>query len=597
MKHLSYLHKFFWKYRWRFLAGILFVSLSNVFNVLAPQVIRHALDLVTENLRFFRFFLGFEDLQDDIYKTFLKGLLIIGGIYMALALLKGLFMFLMRQTLIVMSRLIEYDLRNEVYQHYQELDQAFYKRRSTGDLMSRITEDVNRVRMYLGPAIMYFINLSVMLIMVISTMLSVNVRLTLWVLLPLPILSVSIYFVNTLINKASEEIQAKLSDLTSTAQENFAGIRVIKSYVQEKAVTNFFGKESEVYKEKSLHLARIESYFFPLMLLLVGVSNVLVIYIGGLEYMNGRITFGVIAEFVIYVNMLTWPVTAIGWIASIVQRAAASQKRINEFLNTKPEIINPTQEAFETKGDIVFDDVTFVYPDTGIRALYQVSFHIKPGQRWAIVGRTGSGKSTIADLLMRTYDVSEGRILVDGKDLREINLTDFRAQVGYVPQDVFLFSDTVKNNILFGTDRDSQALAEKAAGDAFILEEINRFPNKFETMVGERGVTLSGGQKQRISIARALVKEPRILVLDDCLSAVDANTEQEILGRFDEVMKDKTSIVITHRIFALLNFDNILVLDEGRIVESGKHEDLIKNDGLYAEMWQRQQSEDQTSFQ
>lgn len=594
MKHLSYLNKFFWRYRWRLLLGFLFVSLSNVFNVMSPQVIRHALDLVTENLRFFSFFLGFEGLQDEIYKSFLKGLLIIGGIYLALALLKGLFMFLMRQTLIVMSRLIEYDLRNEVYQHYQELDQAFYKRRSTGDLMSRITEDVNRVRMYLGPAIMYFINLTMMMIFVITTMLSVNVRLTLWVLLPLPILSLSIYFVNNLINKASEEIQSKLSDLTSIAQENFAGIRVIKSYVQEKAVSGFFDKESQVYKDKSLHLARIESYFFPLMLLLVGVSNVLVIYIGGIEYMNGRITFGVIAEFVIYVNMLTWPVTAIGWIASIVQRAAASQKRINEFLNTKPEIINPTEESFDVQGDIRFEHVTFDYPDTGIRALDDVSFHVKQGERWAIVGRTGSGKTTIADLLMRTYDVSEGSIHIDGSDLRKINLHDFRAQVGYVPQDVFLFSDTIRNNILFGTDKEDSKLAEQAASDAFILNEINRFPKQFDTMVGERGVTLSGGQKQRISIARALVKSPKILMLDDCLSAVDANTEKEILGRFDKVMEGRTSLVITHRIFALLNFDNILVMEDGKIAESGKHEELITRKGIYHDMWLRQQSEDQS---
>lgn len=594
MKHLKYLNKYFYKYRYRLLLGILFVAVSNFFNALSPLVIRYSFDLVGENLGYYKMFSGFE-LKEDVKDAISKGLLIFGIMVLLLAVMKGIFMFFMRQTIIVMSRLIEFDLKNEMYKHYQALDLAFYKRNNTGDLMSRISEDVGRVRMYLGPAIMYAINLTVLFIMVISMMLSVNVRLTLYVLIPLPILSISIYYINTLINKKSERIQSQLSTLTTNAQETYSGIRVIKSYVQEKQMLKYFEKESEHYKEVSLDLARVEAFFFPMMVLLIGISTILTIFIGGIEVINGRITPGNVAEFVIYVNMLTWPVTAIGWVASIMQRAAASQKRINEFLSAKPTIVSPTDEPFELKGKIEFRNVSFTYPDTGIEALKNVSFIIEPGQRFALVGRTGSGKTTIADLLVRMYDVSEGEILIDDKPIEKLNLGALREQMGYIPQDVFLFSDTVGNNIIFGTDGKTLDDAKTAAQTAMIHKEIDELPDKYATLVGERGVTLSGGQKQRISIARAFLKDPKVIMLDDSLSAVDANTEQAILGNLTTVLQNKTAMIITHRVSSLLEFDKILVLDDGRVVEQGSHDQLIAQHGLYFEMFERQQSEENSS--
>ena len=594
MKQLSYLNKYLWKYRYRVLIGFLFVTLANVFAVLAPIVVRFAVDLVVENVAFYKLYEGLE-LQKDLKGFFTKSLIIFAGIFLALALLRGLFMFLMRQTIIVVSRLVEFDLRNELYAHYQKLDQAFYKRNNTGDLMNRIVEDVNRVRMYLGPGLMYTVNLSVLIVMVVSIMFIVNWQLTLFVLIPLPFLSISIFYVNNLIHKSSERIQEKLSDLTTHSQETFSGIRVIKSYVQEKPILKFFTEESEEYKQRALHLARIEALFFPLMMLLIGLSNIITIYVGGIYVIKGMITPGNIAEFVIYVNMLTWPVTSIGWVASIIQRAAASQKRINEFLHTEPSIQSITSNRVALEGQVTFRNVSFTYPDTGIEALRSVDFEIPPGQRWAVIGRTGCGKSTIAELMMRLYDVTEGEIQYDGQDARYLNLFDLRSQIGYVPQDVFLFSDSIYGNISFGSAEIDKDRAERSAEYASIKNEIEEFPEGFETFVGERGVTLSGGQKQRVSIARAFNKDSRILILDDCLSAVDANTEQRILQAFDELLVDRTSLIITHRIFALLNFDQILVMDEGRIVDRGTHEELLSREGLYKDLYEKQQMEEAQS--
>lgn len=592
MKHLRYLNRFFVKYKWHFSLGILFVTVSNVFGVLPAIVIRHAFDLVGENIAFYKLFGGF-DLQHSFYRIFTYGLLIFGVTVLLLALLKGLFMFFMRETLIVMSRYIEYDLRNEIYDHYQKLDTAFYKRNKTGDLMSRITEDVSRVRMYIGPAIMYALNTIVLFVMVIAVMISVNPELTFFVLLPLPVLSLSIYYVNNLINKRSEEIQKQLSFLTTIAQEVYSGIRVIKSYVQEKTYGRFFSSESETYKERAMDLAKVEALFFPLMLLLIGLSTIITIYVGGIQVIQGKITPGNIAEFVIYVNMLTWPVTSIGWVASIVQRAAASQKRINEFLQTQPTISNEDgAEAHEVQGDIQFDHVYFTYPDTGVHALEDLSFSIYKGEKVAIVGRTGSGKSTVVDLLMRLYDPTEGSIKVDGNDLRTLELGEFRRQIGYVPQDVFLFSDTIARNIAFGTREFELAEVEEAANNASISDEIVALPKGYETLVGERGVTLSGGQKQRISIARAFIKDPNLVILDDCLSAVDAKTEKRILHSLTHILEDKTAIIITHRVFSLLDFDRIFVLDRGKIVETGRHKELMDQKGLYYQLFEEQKTEE-----
>lgn len=594
MKHLKYLNKYFVKYKWRFLLGIFFVTVSNVFGVLPPVVIRHAFDLVRENIIYYQLYDGF-GLQPEFYRIFTFGLFIFGIVVLALAALKGLFMFFMRQTLIVMSRFIEYDLKTELYAHYQKLDQGFYKRSHTGDLMSRVTEDVSRVRMYIGPAIMYSLNTLVLFVMVISVMLSVNAELTFYVLIPLPVLSFSIYYVNNIINKRSEAIQKQLSYLTTIAQEVYSGIRVIKSYVQEKTYGRFFGAESEVYKYKSLRLARVEATFFPLMLLLIGLSTILTIFVGGVQVINGKITPGNIAEFVIYVNMLTWPVTAIGWVASIIQRAAASQKRINEFLQTKPAINSEQGDTIAVKGEIEFRNVKFVYPDTGIEALRNVSFKLAKGQKLAIVGRTGAGKSTIADLLVRLYDTTEGQILIDGHDIRQVAPGYLRSQVGYVPQDIFLFSDSIEQNIIFGSNTENQvSTAREMAGHAAIRAEIEALPHGFHTMVGERGVTLSGGQKQRVSIARAFIKDPAILILDDCLSAVDANTEKQILTGLNTLLKNRTSIIITHRIYSLLTFDKIIVLDKGVIAESGTHEELLNRGGLYADIYKKQKMSEKT---
>jgi len=593
VKDLAVLNKYFYQYRWRFLLGILFVSLSNYFRVLQPQIIREALDMVVDNIGMVKMYDGF-DLRNEVISYLGKNLLFFGGLVLVLALLMGIFMYFMRQTIIVMSRLIEYDMRKEIYQHYQELDLAFYKRNNTGDLMARITEDVSKVRMYIGPAVLYGINLISLFVMVIYSMLRVSVELTLYCLAPLPILSISIYYVSNLINKKSTVIQQQLSQLNSTAQEVYSGIRVVKSYVQEIPMIRHFTAESEDYKEKSLGLAKVNALFFPLMLLLIGASTIIVVYIGGLQVVRGTITPGNIAEFVIYVNMLTWPVTAIGWIASIIQQAAASQHRINEFLNTEPAITSPTEHPVRLEGRVTFDDVTFVYPDTGIQALEHVNFDLLPGQKMAIIGKTGSGKTTIADLLVRMFDVTSGTIRIDGTDIRELDLANLRRRIGYVPQDIFLFSNTISENIAFGNRAASQEAIKDYARHAAVYEDIMDLPEGFEAMVGERGVTLSGGQKQRVSIARALIKQPDIVILDDCLSAVDTNTEKQILGYFNTALADKTAIIITHRIYALLDFDKIIVLENGQIVEDGTHEELLANKGYYYDLYEKQRLEEVT---
>ncbi len=593
MKHLAYLKKFLWTYRYRLALGILFVALANWFRVWQPRMIRQALDTVVERVKYYQGHGGIST-HPEAFDELSRQVAWFGLGVIVLALMMGLFMFFMRQTVIVMSRLIEYDLRKEIFAHYERLDLAFYKRNTTGDLMSRISEDVSKVRMFLGPAILYGLDLFFLFILTIGSMLRVSVSLTLWSLLPLPFLSISIYYVSTLISKKSEKIQQQLATLTGTAQEVYSGIRVVKSYVQEQAMGRWFADQSEEFRRKSLKLIRVDAFFFPLMSLLIGASIIITVYVGGLQVVSGQITPGNIAEFVIYINMLTWPVTAIGWIASLTQQAAASQKRINEFLKTQPSIVNPVSVNGEAgpvtplQGHIVFENVSFTYPDTGIMALENVSFEVRPGQKMAIIGRTGSGKTTIADLLVRMYDVTSGRILVDGRDIREHDLANLRRRFGYVPQDVFLFSDTVLANISFGNNELTRPEAEYFAKSAAVHEEITGLPNGYETLVGERGVTLSGGQKQRVSIARAFAKKPDVVLLDDCLSAVDTNTESRILGYLDNALSDKTAIIITHRIYGMLQFDNIIVLEDHTIRQQGTHNQLISQGGYYSELFERQ---------
>lgn len=554
-------------------------------------MIRQSFDLVLNNLTLYQTIKHFS-ISQELASFIGKTLFLFGSLVFLFALLMGVFMYFMRQTIVVMSRLIEYDLRKVIFAHYERLHLAFYRKNSTGDLMARISEDVNKVRNYLGPAILYGINLITLFALSIYSMLAVNVELTLYVLAPLPILSLSIYYVSNLINKRSEVIQRKLAGLNSTAQEVYSGIRVVKAYVQEKQMGKHFQEQSEDYRESSLALARVDAYFFPLMLLLIGISTVITVLVGGLKVVQGEVTPGNIAEFVIYVNMLTWPVTAIGWIASLIQQAEASQKRINEFLNTEPAIKSPVTENIPLKGNIVFDKVTFKYPDTGVLALSDLSFSIKAGQKLAIIGKTGSGKTTIADLLVRMYDTTEGQIQIDGKNIQNHDTANLRKRIGYVPQDVFLFSDTIANNITFGSPDASRDEVEAFAEYASICEEIQSLSNGFDTLVGERGVTLSGGQKQRVSIARALIKQPDILILDDCLSAVDTKTEKTILNYFNETLASKTVIIITHRIYSLLEFDKIIVLDNGKIVASGTHAELLQQGGYYAELYERQTSDE-----
>lgn len=607
LKHLFTLNKYFYKYRYRFLLGILFIIFSNYFRILAPQISGYVIDEVVHTInqtaitvqqsasahkrydflvqQFIHFFqqqqLSLANIT--IYAAF---------ILLVLAILGGFFMFLMRQTIIVMSRHIEYDQKNEVYQHYQQLNLAFFKQNRTGDLMNRISEDVSRVRMYTGPAVMYVINLSATIGFSLFFMAKQNWQLTLYVLAPLPVLAIVIYNVNTIIHRRSEKIQEQLSALTTTAQETYSGIRVIKSFVQEKAMAVFFEENSEQYKKNALSMAKLEAVYFPSIALLIGISTLLTIAIGGwFAYTKQQgVTAGTIAEFVIYVNLLTFPVSAIGWTASMIQRAAASQKRLNEFLDIQPEITSPANAiptTFDT--DIHFNNISFTYQHTQIKAINQLNLTIKKGEKVLILGRTGSGKSTLLQLLLRFYDVDEGSILFDTTDIQSINLQALRNAVSFVPQDVFLFSDTVANNIAFGlAEKPTTEAIENAAKFASIHNEISQFEKGYETIIGERGVTLSGGQKQRLAIARSIIKKPDLLIFDDCLSAVDANTEKQITNHIQEKLSGKTAIMVSHRIFTGIQFHKIIVMDKGSIVEEGNHQSLMALNGLYTELYQLQ---------
>ncbi|MFL5738746.1 MAG: ABC transporter ATP-binding protein [Flavisolibacter sp.] len=605
MKQLSALNKYFWKYRVRLGVGTLFIIVSNYFNVLQPQITGFIIGFA-EQAKSARPVNTREPSYDILVKKFmatvqsmkfttLQVLIVCGITILVLALLRGFFMFLMRQTIIVMSRHIEYDQKNEVFVHYQKLDASFYKTHSTGDLMSRMAEDVSRVRMFTGPAIMYLINLVTLISMSVYFMVRRDPELTLYVLVPLPLLALTIYLVNTIIHKKSEALQAALGGLMTNAQQSYSGIRVIKSFVQEKPIHDHFESLSEDYRKQASSLAKVEALYFPSMTLMIGLSTLLTIMIGGIYYINGHrhMDIATIVEFVIYINMLTFPVSAIGWTASMIQRAAASQKRLNEFLNTRPAIRNVKAPVkLNVSGDIKMEQVDFTYEHTGVKAIRNFNLHILPGQQIAVVGRTGSGKTTLAQLMMRMFDVSKGRILFDGTDIREIDMDVLRRQISYVPQDGFLFSDTIENNIAFATTEKKPELVREAARLAVIHKDIENFPKGYETEIGERGVMLSGGQKQRISIARALMKDAPILILDDCLSAVDARTEKEIIGNLKGYLKNKTSILITHRIFSLLDFDKIIVLEDGAIVEEGRHEELLQQRGPYYRMYLRQQKEE-----
>jgi ATP-binding cassette, subfamily B, multidrug efflux pump len=593
VKPLWRLNTYLYKYKGYLLLGVLFTIISNFFVIIPAQLVRIAIDYVVESFSFYEV-IPDSALAVETRSLFLKYILIFGVLILIMALLRGFFLFLIRQTIIIMSRLIEYDMKNEIFGHYQNLPLSFYRRNSTGDLMARITEDVSRVRMYLGPAIMYGINLLILFPMVIGYMLSVNVELTLYSLLPLPILSLSIYYVNNMINERSEKIQRSLSGLSTFVQEAFSGIRVLKAFVREEDSVNDFTKASEDYKDKSISLTLVQSLFFPLIMALIGISVILTVYIGGIQVIEGTIGYGVIAEFILYVNMLTWPVTSLGWVTSIIQRAAASQTRINEFLDEKNDIVSTEGLDIFIKGDIEVKKVSFAYPDSGIQALDQVSFSINSGQSLAIIGTTGSGKSTIANLLMRMYDVSEGQILIDQRDIKTYDIASLRRQIGYVPQDVFLFSDSIANNIGFGLDTIPEGVVEKAAKDADVYRNIVDFPKGFETKLGERGITLSGGQKQRVSIARAIAKEPSILLLDDCLSAVDTKTENAILNSLKDIMSKRTSIIISHRVSSAKLADKIIVLDDGKLVEQGTHDYLMALKGVYADLYEKQTQSPET---
>jgi len=578
MKALRYLNKYFLKYKFRLLLGVLITILSKFLALEIPQIIRRSLNTV-------------EDYQNGVItdiEVVKHDLLINVLIIIGVAVLSGFFTFLMRQTIIVTSRLVEFDLKNEIYQQYQRLSLNFYKKNRTGDLMNRISEDVGKVRMYFGPALMYSLNMIVLFAVGFTNMFRIDAKLTMYTLIPFPVLSISVFVLSRVIHKRSTVVQMYLSKLTTFNQEFFSGINVVKSYGIKDVVISNFESLANDSKEKNIDLTKVNALFFPLMVLLIGFSNLLVIYIGGKQYIAGEIRLGVIAEFIIYVNMLTWPVAIVGWVTSMVKLAEVSQQRINEFLQQDPEIKNASHDSFEVKGNIEFRNVSLTYDDTNITALKNISFSVESGKTIAILGKTGSGKSSIVNLVSRLYDATEGSILVDGTDIKDCNLDVLRDQTGFVPQDPFLFSDTIENNIKFGKDNATSEEIETAAKDAVVHENIVDFKNGYQTILGERGVTLSGGQKQRVSIARAIIKDPKILIFDDCLSAVDTETEERILTNLGKVSKNKTTFIISHRVSSAKNADKILVLEDGKIKQQGSHNQLITEKGYYKELYTQQ---------
>ena len=578
MKSLKYLNKYFINYKWRLLVGIFITILSKILALQIPVIIRKSLNSVEDFIK--------NDIIDKstIENQLFWNLLTIVGV----AVLAGLLTFIMRQMIIVTSRLIEFDLKNEIYEQYQKLPINFYKKNRTGDLMNRISEDVSKVRMYFGPALMYSINMIFLFVVGFTQMTKIDPTLTMYTLIPFPILSISIFYISKVINQRSTIVQEYLSKLTTYNQEFFSGINVVKSYGIEPMVIAGFDKLADESKEKNIDLYKVQALFFPLMILLIGISNLTVIYVGGNQYINGEIQIGVIAEFMLYVNMLTWPVAVVGWVTSMVQQAEASQKRINEFLKEVPEIQNTTSNSFKIEGDIEFRNVSITYDDTNITALKDVSFSVKKGQKVAILGKTGSGKSSITNLISRLYDVDNGTVLIDNTPIKEINLIDLRKDIGFVPQDPFLFSDTISNNIKFGNEKATNQEIINAAKKAVVHQNILDFKDGYNTILGERGVTLSGGQKQRVSIARAIIKNPQILIFDDCLSAVDTETEERILTNLEQVSKNKTTFIISHRVSSAKNTDQIIILDKGEIIQQGPHNQLINEKGYYKELYEQQ---------
>ncbi len=586
MKELSYLNKYLLKYKYYYIIGGLFILISTAFAIVPATLIRETFNLIENGYK--EYSLGNNILKEEI----LEDVLLYSSAIIFAAIVRGVFMYMMRQTMIVASRKIEYDLKNEIFYHYQTLPLKFYKKNNTGDLMNRISEDVSKVRMYLGPALMYGMNVTILMLMVIPFMFYINSNLAFYSIMPLPLLVVSIYLVQNIINKRSEQIQESLSDLSTYVQETFSGIRIIKSFVREINFERVFTIKSKEYKNKSIGLQFVLALFFPVIMTLIGISIIITVYVGALEVFEGNLSIGNIAEFLIYVYLLTWPVTALGWITSIIQRASASQKRINEFLEEKSDIILSDNKKINLKGKIEFKNVFYKYSDTKIEAMNNISFIINPGESLGIIGSTGSGKSTIANSILRLFDTDKGKILIDNNDIKKLDIVHFRKQIGYVPQDVFLFSDTIENNILFGTENKSFDLVREAAKNADLMRNINSFPEKFKTKIGERGITLSGGQKQRVSIARAIIKEPKILILDDCLSAVDTKTENVILENIKKIMINRTSIIVSHRISSVKLAKKIIVIDSGKIIEKGNHKSLLEKKGIYFELYKKQLESD-----